>query len=215
LVGDTGSSDAKVLARYDVCGPDTSVQRGLKYHFSRCNNAVARSAECETLLFLNNDVIFPDDRTPVLDMYDALQADKKRGVVGCCLYYEDGRVQHIGVDFAREPSIRGLCYHPKVRSRIEPSALKQSWQVPAVTGACLMIRHALFLQMGMDEDYAAECQDIALCLNVDRLGYEIHIVNAGRVLHLENATRPKGEEFWPDRQRFLRRWGSYIEARYQ
>jgi len=214
LVGDTGSTDAAVLARYDAGGPDTVVRRGLKYHFSRCNNNVARFAECSTLLFLNNDVIFPDDRTPVLDMFTTLHAQSTRGIAGCCLYYEDGRVQHIGVDFSRHPSIRGLCYHPKVRSRIDPEGLRDSWVVPAVTGACLMIRHELFMQTGMDEDYAAECQDIALCLDVDRLGYEIHIVNAGRCLHLENATRPKGEEHWPDRQHFLRRWGSYIEARY-
>lgn len=213
LMGDTGSTDAQVLARYASAGSDTFVQRDLKYQFSRCNNAMARLAECDTLLFLNNDVIFPEDRNPILEMHRVLHGDSKRGVVGCCLYFEDLRVQHLGVDFLREPAVRGLCYHPKAREQIEPTTLAPSWRVPAVTGACLMMRHALFAQAGwMDEGYRAECQDIALCLAADRFGYESHIVNAGRVLHLENATRPKGEENWPDRQRFLRHWGAYIEA---
>ncbi|MFT3928216.1 MAG: hypothetical protein QM778_37150 [Myxococcales bacterium] len=213
LVGDTGSTDERVLARYASVESDTFVQTDLRYQFSRCNNAMARLAECDTLLFLNNDVIFPADRNPVLEMYRALQGDDRRGVVGCCLYFEDLRVQHLGVDFLREREVRGLCYHPRAREQVQPESLASDWGVPAVTGACLMVRHNLFADAGrMDEGYASECQDIDLCLAAHRLGYESHIVNAGTVLHLENATRPKGEENWPDRQRFLRRWGSYIEA---
>lgn len=215
IVGDTGSTDPAVLERYERLGPDVLVQRNLKYHFSRCNNTIAELAECDTLLFLNNDVIFPDERAPVLEMHDLLHAQPNRGVAGCCLFYADGLAQHLGVDFLREPEVRGLCFHPRVRSAVDPTLVKSDWRVPAVTGACLMIRHTLYADVGgMDEGYAAECQDIALCLAVDRLGYESHIAYAGQVLHLENATRPKGEENWPDRQRFLRRWGSYIEARF-
>jgi GT2 family glycosyltransferase len=215
IVGDTGSTDADVLKRYESLAPDMLVQRNLKYHFSRCNNTIAQLAECDTLLFLNNDVIFPEDRPAILEMHDLLHVHRSRGVVGCCLFYADGRVQHLGVDFLRDAHVRGLCFHPRVRAQIDGASLKSSWRVPAVTGACLMIRHTLYAEVGgMDEGYAAECQDIALCLSVDRLGYESHIAYAGPVLHLENATRPKGEENWPDRQRFLRRWGSYIEATY-
>jgi GT2 family glycosyltransferase len=215
VVGDTGSSDPQVLARFDALPPDTLVQRNLKYHFSRCNNTITHLAACDTLLFLNNDVIFPEGRAAILEMYDLLHARPERGIVGCCLFYEDGLAQHLGVDFLREPAVRGLCFHPHARVQVDRNTLKSEWRVPAVTGACLMVRHELYAQVGgMDEGYASECQDIALCLAIDRLGYETHITYAGKVLHLENATRPKGEENWPDRQRFLRRWGSYIEARF-
>jgi hypothetical protein len=215
VVGDTGSTDERVLQRLAALPPDMLAQRHLKYHFSRCNNTITHLAVCDTLLFLNNDVIFPDERAGILEMYDLLHERPDRGIVGCCLFYEDGLAQHLGVDFLRDPAVRGLCFHPRVRSKVDPGTLKPAWRVPAVTGACLMIRHGLYAEVGgMDEAYAAECQDIALCLAADRLGYETYIAHAGQVLHLENATRPKGEESWPDRQRFLRRWGSYIEARY-
>ncbi|HEX6242430.1 MAG TPA: hypothetical protein VFZ61_16070, partial [Polyangiales bacterium] len=215
IVGDTGSTDPRVLERFASMPDDMLVQRNLKYHFSRCNNTITHRAACDTLLFLNNDVVFPADRASVLEMYDLLHQSPNHGVVGCCLFYEDGLAQHLGVDFLRDPGVRGLCFHPRVRSQVDPASIKQTWRVPAVTGACLMTRHELYAEVGgMDEAYAAECQDIALCLAIDRLGYEAHIAYAGHVLHLENATRPKGEEHWPDRQRFLRRWGSYIEARF-
>jgi GT2 family glycosyltransferase len=215
IVGDTGSKDERVVQRLGSLPPDMLVQLGLKYHFSRCNNTITHLAACDTLLFLNNDVIFPEGRACILEMYDLLHARPDRGIVGCCLFYEDRLVQHMGVDFLRDAAVRGLCFHPQVRTKVDAQTLRGAWRVPAVTGACLMIRHGLYAEVGgMDEAYAAECQDIALCLAVDRLGYETYIAYAGEVLHLENATRPKGEENWPDRQRFLRRWGGYIEARF-
>ncbi|MFL6090661.1 MAG: hypothetical protein ACJ71Z_11025 [Aeromicrobium sp.] len=213
LIGDTGSTNPEVLERYASLGADFVLETGLAYHFSRCNNTVVEQASCDTLLFLNNDVIFPDDRHPVLEMYDVLHADDRNGVVGACLYFEDGRAQHLGIDFLRDAGRRGLPHHPKRKKRADVETLPSSWQVPAVTGACLMIHRDLYLAVdGMDEGYDAECQDIAMCLAAHRLGYACQVVNAGPVLHLENATRPVYEKHWPDRQRFLRHWGSYIEA---
>jgi GT2 family glycosyltransferase len=64
---------------------------------------------------------------------------------------------------------------------------------------------------GFDERYAAECQDSDLCLRVNRLGVGCRVLDAGPLVHIENATRPKGEENWLDRALFIRRWSSYIE----
>ena len=76
-----------------------------------------------------------------------------------------------------------------------------------------MIRSELFRQIdGFDEGYQTECQDIALCLQAKRLGYAIKLIHTGNIIHLENATRPKGSEDWQDRQRFVRKWGTFIEA---
>jgi hypothetical protein len=37
-------------------------------------------------------------------------------------------------------------------------------------------------------------------------------VNLGEIVHIENATRPKGEENFADRRRFLRKYGAYIQG---
>jgi GT2 family glycosyltransferase len=173
----------------------------------------AAHAGCEALLFLNNDVIFPQEGGALLRMYDALMSRPDYGIVCTWMWFDDGTLQHGGIDFLKESSVYGLCYHPRARERMVASDVPEFREMPAVTGACLMIRRDVFELAGMfDEGYASECQDVALCLSVHRLGRRIGLVGLGHVVHLENATRPKGEENWVDRQRYLRHWSSYIEA---
>ena len=216
IIGDTGSTHPEVLELYARPPEGLKIRRGLAYQFSKCNNLLAKhDATHESILFLNNDVLFTEAQAALTRMYDALHGAPAVGVVGSCLFFADGLVQHAGVDFLRDAEYAGLCFHPHAKKRVVPEAFFAALRVPAATGACLMVKRDVFLAAGgMDEGYAAECQDIALCLTADRLGYETYVVNAGPVVHLENATRTRGEENWPDRQRFLRHWGTYIEARF-
>jgi GT2 family glycosyltransferase len=78
-----------------------------------------------------------------------------------------------------------------------------------------MIRTGLWEALGgLDEAYESECQDIDLCLAAHRLGWDIEVLDEGPVVHLENATRPAGDESWPDRRLLFRRWESYLEANF-
>lgn len=214
LVGDTGSTDPEVLRYYDAHRPEIEVLRDLEYSFSRCNNAIARlRSRCDSLLFLNNDIVFEQGTAPILQMYRLLRDAPQTGIVGLLLRFPDGTIQHAGIDFFREPARRGFCFHPHAGRAVPVTSLPRVTRVPAVTGACLLVRRAVFEDAGlMDEGYATECQDVALCLAAHRLGFEAKLLNLGNVVHLENGTRPKGEEDWTDRQRFLRKWGAYIEA---
>ena len=213
LIGDTGSTDAAVLALYERVPAFVTVVRGLKYHFSRSNNEVFFGhAKYDTALFLNNDVIVADHPDCLMSMVRLLEQRADLGAVGLCLFFPDGTVQHAGIDVFRSGPLRGFCFHPHARA-IMPATAAESWDCLAVTAACVTVRSALFREVGgFDEGYRTECQDVALCLAVRRLGRGIAIVNAGKVLHLENATRPKGSEDWGDRQYFMRRWGSFIDA---
>lgn len=216
LIGDTGSTDAAVLDFYGrLPGPAARVVPGLVYHFSRCNNQVFFAhARFDTTLFLNNDVVIAANPGCLMAMRDHLAARPEAGLAGLCLYFADRTIQHAGIDFLRGGPLHGLCHHPRARERAAPDAGQPGWSVvPAVTGACLMIRSALFERLGgFDEDYASECQDVALCLAARRLGYRSDLLRAGQILHLENATRPRGAEDWGDRRRFLRQWGGFIDA---
>ncbi|WP_207461060.1 glycosyltransferase [Azospirillum sp. SYSU D00513] len=213
LVGDTGSTNPKVLALYDRAPPFVKAVRGLKYHFSRSNNQVFFGhARYDTALFLNNDVVIRDHPDCLMGMVRLLDRRPELGMAGLCLFFPDGTVQHAGIDVFRDGPLRGFCFHPHARARM-PERAEESWDCLAVTAACVMIRSSLFREIGgFDEAYRTECQDVALCLAAQRLGRGVAILNAGQVLHLENATRPKGSEDWGDRQLFMRRWGSFIEA---
>ncbi|MCB0915754.1 MAG: glycosyltransferase family 2 protein [Actinobacteria bacterium] len=211
IVGDTGSTDPEVLACYaDLAGAITVVE-GLSYHFSANNNTCVNGRVMhDHIFFCNNDVILPDVG-PLLALYDAVDAPGV-GIAGLALDLPDGRVQHLGLDVFRSGDLKGLCYHPGAEGPAvhNPGA---TWPAVAVTGAALMIRSELFARLGgFDEHYRAEAQDVDLCLAARRLGQEVVVVDAGEVVHIENATRRKGEENWPDRRLFIRRWGSYIEA---
>jgi GT2 family glycosyltransferase len=215
LVGDTGSTVPETLAclRKLQQSPDSVVLFELAYHFSRGNNSLAFAhSSCEMLLFLNNDITFARD-TALLELYRAGSERPDVGVFGALLFFPNGTVQHAGVDFRRNPELRGLCYHPLRGVRMTDKSFPPHIDAPAATGAFLAIRSALFQEIGgFDEGYAMECQDIALCLAARRHGFLAQTLNLGGTVHLENATRPKQEENWTDRQRLLRKWGAFIEA---
>lgn len=213
LIGDTGSTDPAVLALYGRAPSMVKVMHGLKYQFSRCNNQVFFAhARYDTTLFLNNDVILRDHPDCLMRMFRLLERRPDLGMTGLCLFFPGGTVQHAGIDVFRGGPLRGFCFHPHARETM-PATAAETWDCLAVTAACVMIRSALFRQIGgFDEAYRTECQDVDLCLAARRLGQGVAILNAGQVLHLENATRPKGSEDWADRQLFMRRWGAFIEA---
>ena len=217
LVGDTGSTNAETIACLNQLSQTVggTVQFNLKYNFSACNNQMAfEHSQCDLILFLNNDIIFANE-TSLLELYQHAQNLPDTGVFGALLFFENGLVQHAGVDFYRRNDLRGLCHHPLSHAERTADSFPKLIDAPATTGAFLAIRANLFLAIGgFDEAYVAECQDIALCLAALRHGFRSITLNLGKTIHLENATRAKNEENWPDRQRFLRKWGSYIEAKF-
>ena len=212
IIGDTGSKDGRVLGKYEEHRAEITAVRGLRYHFSRCNNRLfSEHVVFGKVLFLNNDIIFADAAESLLALVREMDGAPDVGVVGAILTYPDGRVQHAGIDFLRSGPLRGLPYHPRHRQSAEAlGVVARASDCPAVTGACRAIRSRLFADLGgFDEGYRTEGQDAALCLAAWRVGYRCRLVPAGRIDHLENATRPAGSEDWFDRQRFVRRWGSF------
>lgn len=213
LVGDTGSTDGEVLAAYDRLASEVEIVRGMQYQFSRCNNDLFYGvAQHDTVLFLNNDVVFDDAARSLTELMRVRRTDSTVGILGLLLHYPDGSVQHTGIDFFRDGPLAPLCYHPfHARALQEEPAFGHRFPAPAVTGAALLVDSRLFAELGgFDEAYHAECQDVALCLGARRLGYRIEVICAGRVLHLENATREKNSEDWRDRRRLVRKWASFI-----
>ncbi len=211
IVGDTGSTSSEVNNIYQSFNSEITLVRDLTYHFSHCNNQLFyEHVHYDSVLFLNNDIIFKDTGNALYGMYVTLTNNQETGIVGAYLTYPDGRLQHGGVSIIEDGDSKGLCYHPGHGSDFKKPAIDSVISMPAVTGACLLIRSDLFLNCGMfDIYYETEAQDIDLCFQARRLGYKIMLCYPGEIQHLENATRPKGEENYQDRARFVRKWAVF------
>lgn len=211
LLGDTGSTDLRVLESYGNLPSFVRLTKGLTYHFSKNNNHLSKHTNSEYLLFLNNDIFFHSPYVSLKLLCDDLLKIAPFEILGAQLLYPDERVQHVGIQFSRNRATWALPYHFAAGEKRIP----QASVAPAVTGAFLAIRRRDFEMIGgFEEFYEVECQDVDLCLKVHRLGSTSRVLDLGKITHFENGTRPPGDVHVPDRETFLRRWRVYIEENF-
>lgn len=135
--------------------------------FARACNQGAKIARGELLLFLNNDtIVTPDWLRSMVN----LLTDSKIGVVGNKLLFPDtNRIQHAGVFLQNK--LPGHIYYNQPGNFSE-SNIKKIY--PAVTGACLLTRKILFLEVGgFDETYINGYEDVDYCLKIWEKGYKV------------------------------------------
>lgn len=170
-------------------------------------NLGARAATGEYVLFLNDDieVISPDWIEAML----SLGQRPGVGAVGARLYFEDGTLQHVGVAFCA-----GLPDH--VRRGFEGddpgyffSSIGQRNYL-AVTGACILLRHDVFREVGgFDEAFAVNYNDVDLCLKVWRRGLRIVYAAQAELYHFESRNRERTVATH-EQELFLERWADTV-----
>ena len=186
------------------------------FNWSAINNAAAREAKGEALIFLNNDtVVLTKDWCAEL-VANTLREDV--GAVGARLLYADGTIQHAGVLLG----VEGVAGHESVGETPEQGGYFGRSQLlrstAAVTGACLATRRTLFEELdGFDElNLKVAFNDVDYCMKVRKAGYRI-VYNPFAVLyHLESKSR--GRELSHAQQArhraeaafFRKRWGDKV-----
>lgn len=158
------------------------------FNFARICNRGAAAADGDFLLFLNNDieVIAADWLDHLLQLANAPGV----GIVGATLLFPDGALQHAGI-FPTPSGDWTHAYRGPPGSYVGANGeLLHARTVPAVTGACLLIRRDLFLEMGgFDERYAVTLNDVDLCLRVRARGLKVAISPHARLYHFESLSR--------------------------
>lgn len=167
-----------------------------------CNDGVA-AATGEWIVLLNNDTI------PQPGWLDALlgyaSARERIGLVGAKLLFPNDTIQHAGVVFGRHLTP----HHVYLGFRADHPAVNTSREFQVVTGACALIRRALFEELGgLDTAFINGYEDVDLCLRLRRLGYEVHYCHESVVYHLESATRGF-ESNLQNHELFLERWSGF------
>jgi GT2 family glycosyltransferase len=178
------------------------------FNFSRVNNLGVDHAAGELVAFLNNDT---EVQTPEwLEVLVSLAEPDDVGAVGPLLVYPNATVQHAGVVLG----LRGTADHIM---RGFPSdadgyagSLSCTREVSAVTGACMVMRRQLFVELGgFDESFATHYQDVDLCLRVRSTGRRILFTPRAVLRHHEGATRGSRYDHL-DRALLLDAWGETI-----
>jgi GT2 family glycosyltransferase len=191
-VVDNDSRDPETL-KYLAASRNQVIRSPGSFNYSRIINDAVPQVSADHVILLNND-------TTVIagGWIEALLEHSQRSVVGAVgarLLYPDGRPQHEGI---------GLT--PIGPSNLD-SGMPAIRDVIAVTGACMMFRPSVFLEVGgFDEALAVSFGDVDFCMRLRQRGYWIIYTPLAVLCHLESASRgrlnPPG-----DLRTFCRRWG--------
>jgi GT2 family glycosyltransferase len=204
VVVDDGSTDRTVETLKQIAGLRCVALRVNRGFSEACNHGAA-AARGRLLLFLNNDTVV---QPGWLDELVAVMNNAPRvGVVGSRLIYpQTGEIQHAGVALNES----GIPYHIGRDRPNEVDRSTETFEVDAVTGACLLTPRDLYQRLGgFDVGYRQEYQDIDYCLKVAADGKRVMYCGSSAVLHYECVTR--NELCWrpcEDQELFLSRWHS-------
>lgn len=174
-----------------------------EFNFSAMCNLGARAAKGEYLLFLNDDMEIIDSSW--LRMLLEQAALSHVGAVGAKLYYpkpeqEKGlpyRIQHVGI------TNMGIGPAHKLAGMEDKGNLYHghncaTYNMLAVTAACLMIRKERFWEVGgFDEALAVAYNDVELCFKLYEKGY--YNVQRNDVVLLHHESLSRGQDITPEK----------------
>lgn len=180
---------------YDV--PFEIVVNPRNLGFSGANNRGAACARAPWLLLLNSDVLPADDHA-FARMLAAMQAGgEELGALGARLCFENGDVQHVGMEFRQRPELHGvlgrvwLNDHPLKGLALPPVPAEEALvEVEAATAACLLLATERYRSLGgLSSGYiVGDFEDSDLCLRLRDQGLTVQVHRGARFFHLERQS---------------------------
>jgi GT2 family glycosyltransferase/2-polyprenyl-3-methyl-5-hydroxy-6-metoxy-1,4-benzoquinol methylase len=216
LIVDNGSDDPETLQaleRFNETDKVRVIRDERPFNYSAINNRAVKHTAGEFVALVNDDieVISPGW------LHEMVAAASQPGVgaVGAKLWFPNKTLQHGGVVLGLG-GVAGHCH--KHAAEGDPGYMGHSLAlraVSAVTGACLVVKRAVFDEVGgLDEDaLAVAFNDVDFCIKLLVAGYRNVWTPHAELYHHESVSR--GADAAPDkRQRFLleiavmkERWG--------
>ena len=198
--------------------PTTMVVHVANLGFAAAVNTGARVARGRDLVLLNSDVV-PDEPGWLDPLLAALDRPGV-GAVGPQLLYFDDSLQFAGMYFDR--SSDGCWFNRHIAKgfpRSHPDA-NRAREVPALTGACLAVRRAVYDRLGgFDESFViGDFEDSDFSLRLREAGLVCWYEPAAALYHVERQSierhdaHGKSVATMVNRWRQQRLWGRAIEA---
>ena len=222
IVVENNSETREIFAYYEELANNPAVKiityKG-DFNYSAINNLGVSEASGEYVLLLNNDIqIITVNWMEELLMY-AQRPDV--GAVGAKLYYPDKTIQHAGVviGLGAHRTAGHVHYRQKRENLGYMGRLCYAQNMSAVTGACLLVKKALYEEAGgLDEGFAVSLNDVDFCLKLRRMGYLNVFTPFAEAYHYESASRGSdmtGEaaaRYNDESARFREKWKEELEA---
>ncbi len=188
IVIDNGSRSAKAKRYLGRCPAERVLRYDVPFNHSWLNNQGAKEARGEFLLLLNDDTqaVRPSWLTHLVEL--GIRRDV--GAVGAWLIYPDGRTQHNGICLSNGSMARSIS-SALMHDGLDRGVGLLTHEVSAVTGACLLIRKQLYLDVGgLDEvQFPTSFNDVDICLRLRKQGYRILQCPQAKLIHHESASR--------------------------
>ena len=176
----------------NISGYEFLIAQRDPYHFSRNMNSLAKKANGDMILIVNDDVIF--DVGSIDKAIECLLTEPKAGLIGGRLRdLNFNRLSHAGIVFDH----RNSPYHQLDRlvQADSQTVLGGNKIMPAVTGALMLIRRQDFLRILFDESFKVCGEDVRLCLDIrQELGLEVFYCPSFSGIHEGEGTRKDYEE---------------------
>ncbi len=222
IIVENNSEEKETFEYYEeLQGNDriTTVTYEGEFNYSAVNNLGVRNAKGEYILLLNNDTqVITVNWMEELLMY-AQRADV--GAVGAKLYYADKTIQHAGVVLGLGAHrTAGHSHYKQHRENLGyMGRLCYAQDVSAVTGACLLVKKALYEEVGgLEEDFAISLNDVDFCLKLREKGYLNVFTPFAELYHFESVSRglddqgQKAQRYNRESEHFRQKWKEVLDA---
>lgn len=158
--------------------------------FAVAGNRGAALARGRLLLLLNSDVL-PARPGWLAELGAAFDELPEAGAVAPKLLYDDGSIQHAGLEFRPNPASGGLeIAHSFKGLHGGFAGANERRAVPALSGACLLLERERYEELGgFSADYVkGGYEDADLCMRLQERGLETWYVPEVELFHLEGRS---------------------------
>ena len=182
IVVDNGNRDKAAFEAWTDKPWVTVMHMDTNKMYAGANNAAARIARGEWLIFMNSDI--ETDCSDWVEKMIQSGEDNDSDIVGARLLYPDGTIQHSGMG-----KNEGNYMHRHSNLVGNSPHVTKTEEVGAVTGAVMAFkRDAFFLTGGFDEYYRLYSEDVDLCLRA-RLEHGIKVLYNGAIWFTHKESR--------------------------
>ena len=203
ILVDDGSTDATRAWLSTLAPPFRVVLNDRNLGYAAANNRAIAIARGDVLALLNNDLVFlPRWLEPMLGAHRSL-ADRAGLIGNIQLDARTGAIDHTGIIVNQQ----GKPVHDRTLPARRSRLLSSVRPVPALTGACVLVKRALWQQLGgFDEGYVNGGEDVDLCFRARAVGRTNAVALRSVVRHHISASVGRKLHDEENSYRLARRW---------